>query len=327
VFISYSHEGDTEYVEDLAKHLNQQGIAVWFDREIISGDRWASLIQAQIDSCVAMIVVMSPAAENSVWVNREIVQAEEMGKPIHPLLLKGRRFFRLADVQYEDVTEGRMPPLRLVDRLRGYQNAITSQMAAAPLAPDVATLKGRYNEAVTVALQGQRREAIKLIRRVLADRVRILGADHPDTIMTWQYLAGNIAASGDYAEAIRMYRELLPIQTRVLGADDPETLKTRSSLAFYIGTSGDPGAAAALLRDLLPDRIRVLGPDHYDIEGTRRTLVDFLIRSGNRAEAEKVLREISLHHAGSPNSARNDNSGLMQRYIEVWRRFIGYKPR
>src|SRR5581483_10258050 len=133
VFISYSHTSDRVYVEKLVEFLQQSGLTVWLDREIISGDRWASVIRAQIDACSALIVVMSPAAEESVWVNREINQAEEMGKPIYPLLLNGRRFFRLSDFQYEDVSEGQMPPAKFVERLRRHQAAAPAPHKAAPL--------------------------------------------------------------------------------------------------------------------------------------------------------------------------------------------------
>jgi hypothetical protein len=119
VFISYRHGGaDAAYVDRLAAHLLAAGIPVWFDREIISGDRWHAVIQQHIDTCAAFIVVMTPDADSSQWVNREIHQAERTGKPILPLLLVGNGFFRLGDLQYDDVSDGRLPPPHFVDRVR-----------------------------------------------------------------------------------------------------------------------------------------------------------------------------------------------------------------
>ena len=63
-------------------------------------------------------MVMTPDAEHSEWVEREISRAEEMGKPILPLLLKGRPFFGLGHLHYEDVTGGQMPTGRWVEDLR-----------------------------------------------------------------------------------------------------------------------------------------------------------------------------------------------------------------
>jgi hypothetical protein len=127
IFISYSHGPDGAYVERLAAYLTNTGVPVWYDREIISGDRWESVIQSQIAACAAFIVVMTPDAEASSWVKREIARAEELGKVIVPLLLIGRPFFRLSDIQFEDVTGGRLPGPLFVDRLRA--------LAAGPTVP------------------------------------------------------------------------------------------------------------------------------------------------------------------------------------------------
>ncbi|MBV1855827.1 toll/interleukin-1 receptor domain-containing protein [Catellatospora tritici] len=67
VFISYSHASDGGYVERLAAYLEAAGVAVWFDREIVSGDRWGDVIEARIESCTVYVVVMTPAAKASPW--------------------------------------------------------------------------------------------------------------------------------------------------------------------------------------------------------------------------------------------------------------------
>lgn len=118
VFISYRHGDEVPYVQRLADHLTNEGVSVWFDREIVTGDRWDRVIRSKIDTCAALVVLMTPQAEESDWVAREIDQAELMHKPIFPLLLDGRRFFRLANLQYEDVTGARMPRPSFVARLR-----------------------------------------------------------------------------------------------------------------------------------------------------------------------------------------------------------------
>jgi hypothetical protein len=126
VFISYSRT-DTAYVERLAAHLQAAGVPVWVDHEIDYGDRWASVIEAEISSCVAFVPVMTPAAGASEWVEREIHFAQQLGRPILPLLLAGQPFFRLATTQHEDVTSGAMPTPAFVARL----GAITSSAATA----------------------------------------------------------------------------------------------------------------------------------------------------------------------------------------------------
>jgi WD40 repeat protein len=118
VFVSYSR-ADSEYVEGLVAYLGEEGIFAWIDREqIINGDRWAALIEQQIAACAAMVLVMSPAAASSEWVEREIALAQARQKPILPLLLAGEPLFRVLNLHYDDVRDGRIPPPGFLQRLR-----------------------------------------------------------------------------------------------------------------------------------------------------------------------------------------------------------------
>jgi hypothetical protein len=118
VFICYDHGEGGAYVARLATYLTSAGVPVWYDREIVTGHRWAHVIRDQIDTAAALIAVMTPRGERSDWVHREIDQAQHAGLPIFPLLLAGTRYFRVADIQYEDVTLGIMPGEVFVQRLR-----------------------------------------------------------------------------------------------------------------------------------------------------------------------------------------------------------------
>jgi hypothetical protein len=117
VFVSYAGV-DVDYVRRLVDHLRLQGVPVWWDERINVGEQWSATLAAQIDVCAAFLVVMSPEAEASTWVAREINHAEHQRKPVFPLLLRGSRFFPLSELQYEDVTGGRMPGPGVVEQLR-----------------------------------------------------------------------------------------------------------------------------------------------------------------------------------------------------------------
>jgi hypothetical protein len=121
VFISYSRD-DQEYVDQLFSHLERAGLEPWIDRAGIDyGTRWAHVVSDAVDTCTAFIVVMTPEAEESEWVERELVRAQDGSKPILPLLLRGKTFFRVGNVHYEDVTGGQMPGDAFVARLREAQ--------------------------------------------------------------------------------------------------------------------------------------------------------------------------------------------------------------
>src|SRR3954447_14044223 len=141
VFISYAHSpNDDEYIRHLSKTLQAKGIPSWFDRGIEPGDRWERVIRSQIDSCCAMIVVMTPEAGQSAWVKREINLAEDLEKPIFPILLRGERFWHLSDLQYADVRDGARLKKRFISAVReavakGADGRTTPGQSAQRLAP------------------------------------------------------------------------------------------------------------------------------------------------------------------------------------------------
>jgi hypothetical protein len=118
VFISYSR-ADEDYVSELVLFLEAQGLQPWIDREQIgSGDRWARMIQDEIDKCAAMVVVMTPSSDDSKWVKNEIQRAIVKNKAILPLLLKGDLgFFELGTSHFDDVRNGDLPSDLFVRRL------------------------------------------------------------------------------------------------------------------------------------------------------------------------------------------------------------------
>jgi hypothetical protein len=75
---------------------------------------------------------MTPDADASRWVKREITRAEDGGKPILPLLLAGQRFFSLVDIQCEDVTGGRMPTRPFVERLLAHTESWSNKSPVNP---------------------------------------------------------------------------------------------------------------------------------------------------------------------------------------------------
>ncbi|MEU6720793.1 tetratricopeptide repeat protein [Nonomuraea sp. NPDC046802] len=72
--------------------------------------------------------------------------------------------------------------------------------------------------------------AIALYERTLTDRERVLGPDHPDTLISRSNLAGAYESAGDLNRAIPLYEQTLTDRERVLGPDHPATLISRSNL-------------------------------------------------------------------------------------------------
>jgi len=108
VFISYAREDET-YAVRLADELGTRRFEVWIDRDIRHGERWPERLEQAVRDCAALIVIMTPEAEGSEWVNNEVMLAMTTGKSIFPLLLRGQVLTSIGEIQYADVSGGEMP--------------------------------------------------------------------------------------------------------------------------------------------------------------------------------------------------------------------------
>ncbi|MEU4444963.1 TIR domain-containing protein [Actinosynnema sp. NPDC050801] len=199
VFISYSRRQQV-YARALAGHLRERGVPVWMDDELISGDRWEQVIKDRIDGCAALVVVMTPDAEESAWVRRELSRAQDRGKTVFPLLLEGEVFFRLADVQAEDVRGGAMPGDRFVRALL----RLVGTPEAGPVLRTAAPAAGRPAE--SPAAPAESPAAPRLVRTLgpvgtggrvasvafRADGTRLLAAHGAGTLREWDVATGRL---------------------------------------------------------------------------------------------------------------------------------------
>ena len=286
LFISYSHH-DRAYVGRLTAQLRGAGLHPWTDDGIEHGAKWKQTIEDRINTCVAFVPVMSENSRAAAWVAREIDLAQELLKPILPILLSGRRFIELRDIQSEDVVDGSLPGPDFVARL----NAIVAT-ADRDDQSELAELIRRHNEAYQLGQAGDRAQAMRLFRSLVADTTRVLGSDHPYTLASRHEFARNLGDTGDRAEAVRLLRGLVADSTRLLGPDNPATLKSRHVLARTLGSNGDQQEAIAMLRSLIIDRIRVLGPDHPATLKSRHQLAWNLATAGDRDEARSQFRSL-----------------------------------
>src|SRR5690348_3714778 len=89
VFISYRII-EKDFAVKLAGDLRKSGIKVWMDRlsGIKPGDDWIQSIQDAINSCSAIIAILSPAYVKSKYCKLELARAAALDRPIFPILLQ-----------------------------------------------------------------------------------------------------------------------------------------------------------------------------------------------------------------------------------------------
>ena len=156
IFISYSRT-DAEYARRLADILQSKGFETWIDARLEYGSHWPQELQEQLDSCEAFIVIMTPRAFASEWVQSELQRARRKSKPVFPLLLEGDEpWLSVESTQFYDVRGGELPDERFYSALRGV--LALPQTPVQPVSPKEAVDAGssgpglRRNTALLIAI-------------------------------------------------------------------------------------------------------------------------------------------------------------------------------
>ena len=179
-------------------------------------------------------------------------------------------------------------------RLAAAEKLAQASVAAATFLSrdDPAAMTARGYLARTLVRRGRSGDAGTLYRDLLADRLRVQGEDHLDTLATRHDLAAALGVQGRYGEAEQLYRQLLADDDRLRGPDHRETLAARYNLARMIGLQGRYREAEELGRQVLDVQRRVLGPDHPDCLASRQNLARLAGKAGRYAEAEQMYRRV-----------------------------------
>ena len=86
IFISYARD-DAAFAAHLKQGIEDGGFSVWIDSDAMAGgERWTEEIESAIESAGALVVVVSRASNNSVWVRREVLYGYQLEKPVVPVL-------------------------------------------------------------------------------------------------------------------------------------------------------------------------------------------------------------------------------------------------
>lgn len=109
---------DAEYGERLVDWLERAGLPAWSIAKLTPGDRWVHEIRQRLRDALTVLVVMSPASEDSEDVEREILEGRWHGRKFFPVLLAGDRSYLLATSWYFDARGGALPGEPELLRLR-----------------------------------------------------------------------------------------------------------------------------------------------------------------------------------------------------------------
>ncbi|MGW2963917.1 tetratricopeptide repeat protein [Streptomyces sp. NPDC001220] len=166
-----------------------------------------------------------------------------------------------------------------------------------PAPEAVAALAGRHNAGLSLGRLGRWAEAGEMHRAVAAERARLLGPGHPDTLASRYEIAFTLSRTGRAADALREYTEVAHARERGLGADHPDTLAARQEMAYVLGQLGRHFEAHQAYTAVLAVRQRLMGPDHPDTLRCRHNLAFNLSRLGRLEDSYRMAHDVAVARA------------------------------
>jgi len=123
IFLSYSRS-DSVLMQRLHNDFQNGGFTVWSDQSNLtpSTPSWQRAVEAAINEASCMVVILSPEAKQSKWVEIEVSIAEDLGIPIIPLLAKGAE---------SNAVLFRLRTTHRIDLRQDYQAAVQAQLIPA----------------------------------------------------------------------------------------------------------------------------------------------------------------------------------------------------
>ena len=109
-FLSYSHH-DTDIMRRVRSDLNEAGLHVWTDESLVPGTpSWKNAIEDAIQNTMTLVVLLSPDAKHSDWIEKEIEYATACNVKVLPILVRGTDEisavpFELINVQRIDIRQ------------------------------------------------------------------------------------------------------------------------------------------------------------------------------------------------------------------------------
>ncbi len=141
---------------------------------------------------------------------------------------------------------------------------------------------------------GLHRESQPHLERALEIRRRVLGPEHPETLIAMNRVASQYGkqAGPMLKKAESMYAQALDVSRRVNGPEHSFTTAMMNNLALAYSTSGRDKEAAALYASALEIKRRVPGPADGETLVTMSNLADTYRRLGQYEKAEAMSKMV-----------------------------------
>lgn len=137
IFVSYSRD-DRDSVEPVVEALRAQGLSVFWDEGLRSGEEWRDILEQELDAARAVVVVWTSRSATRRWVKEEATRALQDDKLFQIRLDRVRLPLGFGLIQCEDFSEWRGD--RGEDAFRRLMDALGPTLGLSNARADAATV-------------------------------------------------------------------------------------------------------------------------------------------------------------------------------------------
>ncbi len=167
-------------------------------------------------------------------------------------------------------------------------------------------------------LAGCRNDALKMYEECRVLRLKVLGPEHPDYLMTLHNMAIVYNSNGQLDEALKLFEECRVMRLKVLGPEHPDYLSTLLYDANVNNFKGQHDEALKLFQECREGLKRVLGPEHPLYLNTLSSIAFVYRLKGQLDEALKRYEECRVSQLNVLGSEHPDYLKTLQSIASIY---------
>jgi tetratricopeptide (TPR) repeat protein len=160
--------------------------------------------------------------------------------------------------------------------------------------------------------------AVEFWSDLAATSDRVLGGDHPDTLVISEHLARAHMAAGRPSEAITWFQWVKGDRASKLGPEASATADASRDLGKALLAAGRPGEAVSVLTEAVAAYDHVMGADSLEAMGTRDDLVSALRATGQFSEAVWLGKRVFADREKVQGGKHPDTLSTAQQLAEAY---------
>lgn len=224
VFISHASR-NKNICQTFATGLRQANVDVWYDEDDLGPGELTRTIEHELQICRVLLVMLSPAALESAWVERECrwfytLCTQDPSRVLLPVVVEAVRkddiWLFLRDFKRVGGPSGQpLPPELALSRTLYLLSLASSPIAPAHLSLDGDAINDRITQGKSLEAQQRPAEALPIYQSILNERT--LTTAHMQAVIS-NGKGNTLLALAKYDEALQAYRDALSNDPALLAA-------------------------------------------------------------------------------------------------------------